>query len=149
VAEGPPGLVTVTGGKLTTYRAVAEEVVDRVSNTLGAGGRCRTEALPLGMTRPLEAEQERAEGWARRRGLPPTAGDRLVGRYGDAWEDVAALVEDDPALAEPASSGLPVLRVELEVARRWEMALDDEDVLVRRTRLATMDAAAAAALVGL
>ncbi len=148
VAEDPPGLVTVTGGKLTTYRAMAEEVVDLVCRRLGAGGRCRTRGIPLGLTRPFGAEVERAETWARGRDLPPQRGRRLVERYGDGWKDVAGLIEEARSLAEPAWPGLPVLRAELEVARSRELALEDEDVLVRRTRLATLDAAAGAALSG-
>jgi glycerol-3-phosphate dehydrogenase len=144
VAEAPPGLVTVTGGKLTTYRAMAEEVVDRVCRTLRAGGRCHTRRIRLGLSRPLGAEVDRAEAASRRLGLEPAAGRRLVERYGDGWETALAMVRDDRALGHEVAPGLPVLRVELEVARARELALDDEDVLVRRTRLATMDAAAAA-----
>ena len=142
VIENPPRLVTVTGGKLTTYRSMAEQVVDRLCRTLGDGGRPRTANIPLGLTRPLAGERQRAAVRARELGLPPGAGWRLVERYGDDWPEAARAIADEPSLGEQAIPGLPVLRVESVMARRRELALTEEDVLVRRTRLATMDARA-------
>jgi glycerol-3-phosphate dehydrogenase len=139
VVEDPPGLVTVTGGKLTTYRAMAEEVVDRVCRALGSGGRSRTAKIPLGLTRPLAEERARGAARARELGLPPAAGSRLVERYGDDWTEAAGAIADEPSLGEPVVPGLPVLRVEAIMARRRELALTEEDVLIRRTRLTTMD----------
>jgi glycerol-3-phosphate dehydrogenase len=72
----------------------------------------------------------------------------LVERYGDDWESAIDQIRAQPVLAEPIVPGLPVLRVEGEMARLREMAITDDDVLIRRTRLATMDARAAAALSG-
>jgi glycerol-3-phosphate dehydrogenase len=148
VYEEPPGLITVTGGKLTTYRAMAEEVVDRLCRHLGRGGRCRTTAIPLGLTRPLGAELERATAAAGGLGLDREAGARLVARYGDDWDEALTLVREGPSLGEDVLPGLPVMRVELHLARIREMALTEEDVLERRTRLATMEASAAASLAG-
>jgi glycerol-3-phosphate dehydrogenase len=146
VYEHPPGLITVTGGKLTTYRAMAEDVVDLVCRRLRRGGGCRTRALSLGLTGPLRPELERAAGDAAALGLPPATGRRLVERYGSDWPEALAAMRDDAGLTEPAFPGLPVLRVEAHLAGRREMALTDEDVWVRRTRLATMDDRASAAL---
>jgi glycerol-3-phosphate dehydrogenase len=139
----PPGLVTVTGGKLTTFRAMAQQVTDIACRALGRGGPCRTADLPLGLTRPFPVAASAAEDTAARLRLPPGAGRRLVERYGDDWEEAAARVRENPALGEPVVEGLPVLRVELDLARSREMALDDEDILVRRTRLAVMGASSA------
>ena len=61
-------------------------------------------------------------------------------RYGDDWREAVALIEADRSLGEPAVAGLPVLGVELALAPRREMALTDDDALVRRTRLTTRDA---------
>ena len=61
-------------------------------------------------------------------------------RYGDDWREAAAMIGRDRSLGEPAVDGLPVLNVELHLARSREMAITDEDVLVRRTRLSTRDA---------
>ncbi len=140
IFEDPPGLLTITGGKLTTYRAMAEELVDRVARDLGAGGRCRTRELPLGLTRPLGKALDRAVVEGETAGLTPAAARRLVTRFGDDWEEAIRLIREEPSLGEPAVPGLPVLGVELHLARTREMALTDDDVLVRRTRLSTMDA---------
>jgi glycerol-3-phosphate dehydrogenase len=100
------------------------------------------------MSRPLRPELQRAGAAAERLGLPATAGRRLVGRYGADWPAALELIRGDASLGEEAVPGLPVLRVELALARTREMALTEEDVLVRRTRLATMDSAGAATLSG-
>jgi glycerol-3-phosphate dehydrogenase len=68
-------------------------------------------------------------------GLPPRAGTRLVQRYGDDWREAARMIGQDPSLGEPVLSTRPVLAVEVELARSREMALTEEDVFVRRTRL--------------
>jgi glycerol-3-phosphate dehydrogenase len=140
ILQGRSGLITVTGGKLTTYRAIAEQVVDRACRALGEDGRVRTETLPLGLTQPLKRATASAERTATRMGLPPGTGTRLVQRYGDDWPAATALITDDAALGEQVVGGFPVLKVELELARRREMAMSEEDVLVRRTRLALMGA---------
>jgi glycerol-3-phosphate dehydrogenase len=134
-----PGLFTVTGGKLTTYRAMAQEMTDRIAGELGSGGRCQTRRIPLGLHGPADEAVRLARAQAGRLGLPPRAGARLVRRYGDDWREAVAMIEADPWLGEPAADGLPVLNVELELARSREMAITDEDVLVRRTRLTTRD----------
>lgn len=143
-----PGLLTVTGGKLTTYRLMAEGVVDRVCRQLRGGGPCRTREIPLGLTQPLGMARDRAAGDASALGLDPAIGPRLVERYGDDWEEALALIGADPGLGERVSPDLPVLRLEAHLARTREMALTEEDVWVRRTRLATMDDRAAAGLAG-
>jgi glycerol-3-phosphate dehydrogenase len=136
VFDGPPGLLTITGGKLTTYRAMAEDLVDR----LAPGRRCLTRRIPIGLHGPAAAAVSLAAAEAARLGLPRSAGVRLVRRYGDDWREAVRMIGRDASLGEPAADGLPVLAVELELARVREMAITEEDVLVRRTRLATMGA---------
>jgi glycerol-3-phosphate dehydrogenase len=140
IFEDPPGLFTITGGKLTTYRAMAEDLVDRISGPLGTRGRCITAAIPLGLHGPARATLRLATAEAARLGLPPGTGARLVRRYGDDWREATRLIGHDPSLGEPAVDGLPVLKVELDLARGREMAITAEDVFVRRTRLTTRDA---------
>jgi len=140
VFEEPPGLFTITGGKLTTYRAMAENLVDRVAAGLGPRGRCLTRRIPLGLHGPAAAALRLARAETARLGLPPGTGARLVQRYGDDWREAVRLIGQDPSLGEPAVAGLPVLKVELDLARRREMAITAEDMLVRRTRLTTLDA---------
>jgi hypothetical protein len=62
-----------------------------------------------------------------------------VQRYGDDWREAVRLIGEDRSLGEPAVTGLPVLGVEVALARRREMALTDADTDVRRTRLTTRD----------
>ena len=107
---------------------------------LWGAGPCRTRDIPLGLHGPAAAALRLAgtrwPGWACRRA--PRA--RLVQRYGDDWREAARLISEDRPLGEPVVASLPVLGVELVLARSREMALTDEDVLVRRTRLTTRDA---------
>ncbi len=140
VFTDPFGLFTITGGKLTTYRAMAEDLVDRVAADLGGAGPCRTRAIPLGLHGSPAAAVRLARAEVARLGLPPRAAARLVQRYGDDWREATRLIGEDASLGEPVVSPLPVLGVELALARRREMALTDEDVFVRRTRLTTRDA---------
>jgi glycerol-3-phosphate dehydrogenase len=140
VFEDPPGLLTITGGKLTTYRAMAEDLVDRISGTLGARGRCSTRSIPLGLHGPAGAALRLATAEAARLDLPPGTGARLVQRYGDDWREALRLIGQDPSRGEPAVDGLPVLNVKLDLAREREMAITAGDVFIRRTRLTTRDA---------
>jgi glycerol-3-phosphate dehydrogenase len=140
IIDEPPGLFTITGGKLTTYRAMAQDLVDRVTADLGSGERCRTRDIPLGLHGSAAAAVELARDEVAGLGLPPRVAARLVQRYGDDWREAVRLIRADSSLGEPAVPGLRVLGVELALARSREMALTDEDVLVRRTRLTTRDA---------
>ena len=145
IFEDPPGLFTITGGKLTTYRAMAEDLVDRIRagpgpGGLGPGGPCLTRRIPLGLHGPVSQARHLAAAEAARLGLAPGVGARLVQRYGDDWRTAVRMIGQDRSLGEPVADGLPVLNVELDLARSREMALTDEDVFVRRTRLTTRDA---------
>jgi glycerol-3-phosphate dehydrogenase len=129
------GVVTIIGGKLTTYRRMAADTVDEVARILGAGARNRTATLRL-------------HGAGARRPLGPDAdGDHLGSRYGTEAALVRALVDADPSLGTPLVDGLPYLRAEAVHAVRHEMARTLEDVLDRRlrARILARDAAAVAA----
>jgi glycerol-3-phosphate dehydrogenase len=138
IFAGPFGLYTITGGKLTTYRAMAEDLVDRVAANLGGAGPCRTRQIPLGLHGPATAAVRLARDEVRRLGLPPRTAVRLVQRYGDDWRQAARMIAEDLTLGEPVADGLPVLGVEVALARSREMALTDEDIYVRRTRFTTL-----------
>ncbi|HJP65281.1 MAG TPA: glycerol-3-phosphate dehydrogenase/oxidase [Actinomycetota bacterium] len=139
IYEAPPGLLTITGGKLTTYREMAEDLVDRAGKLLGTRRKAKTRTIPLGLTAPLDRSLADAAAAASALGLSPQVGHRLVYRFGDDWSEGVQLIRRSPHLAEPAMESLPVLRVELELARSREMAMTDDDILVRRTRLTTLD----------
>ncbi len=130
VTIGPSGMVSVTGGKLTTYREMAEDTVDVVARQLGHRARCRTKRLPL-----LGADGYREAPAGSRSG-------HLGSRYGTLAADIDALVAADPSLGEPLVEGLPYLRAEAVYAVRHEMATTLIDVLVRRTRAHLFDRAA-------
>jgi glycerol-3-phosphate dehydrogenase len=122
VAES--GLITVTGGKLTTYRRMAEDTIDRVRHQLGLRGHgCLTKRLPL----------VGADGFAGARGS-----GHLVQRFGSE-ADTVLRIADDAALARPLIEGLPYLRAEVVFAARYEMAQTVDDVLSRRTRARVLD----------
>ncbi|ONF68779.1 glycerol-3-phosphate dehydrogenase/oxidase [Amycolatopsis keratiniphila] len=136
------GMVTVTGGKLTTSRHMGELVVDETLGLLGRKARCRTKNLPLLGGAGYDAEATAATGG--------TAA-HLGGRYGTEARFVSALVDEDPTLGEPLIPGQPHLKAEVVFAARSEMARSVDDVLSRRTRLRLFarDASAEAApLVG-
>ena len=138
VSVSARGLVTVTGGKLTTYRKMAADAVDAAVTELPAAsaGRSVTRRLPLrGAPLPGVVAPPSNEAVAR----------HLWTRYGTEGAAVAALADGRPELLEPAVGGLPYLGVEVLYAVRCEMACTLEDVLERRTRAGIEDARAAAA----
>jgi glycerol-3-phosphate dehydrogenase len=138
VRRSDGGLVTVTGGKLTTYRRMAADTVAAVDAALGKRRRCRTKRLRLVGAEGFEPQPTTFE---------PSRHEHLAGRYGTEAGTVESLVDDDPHLGEPLVPGLPYLRAEALHAVHHEMARTLDDVLTRRTRarlLARDDSAAAA-----
>ncbi len=139
------GLVTVTGGKLTTYRQMAEDAVDAALSQLGARGRanpCRTRRMAL--RGAAGAAELRGPGVAGELGVDEDTLAALVARHGGETRHVLALAEGRSELLEPLVPGLAQLRVEALWAVRNEMAVTLDDVLTRRTR-ATLRRARAAA----
>jgi glycerol-3-phosphate dehydrogenase len=129
------GVVSVSGGKLTTYRAMSAEVVDVVERELGNAGRASGTAkvaLPGGELDSLEQETERA---LRATGSSSRA-EHLVHAYGSRWGSVWSLSTGDHSLAAPLVSGLPYTGAELAYAVDAELALTITDLLVRRTKVA-------------
>jgi glycerol-3-phosphate dehydrogenase len=124
------GLVSVAGGKYTTYRIMARDAVDAASSGLDRNvPSSHTDQIPL----------LGATGWAEmmedptRLGLPDPV--RLLGRYGSETAKLAALVSTDPSLIEPLVDDAPYLRAEIAFAALEEGALHLDDVLTRRTRI--------------
>ena len=132
VTSSSSGMVTVTGGKLTTYRRMAADAIDAVAGELGLRAKSRTARLPL----------TGARGWDQL-GLT----DHLANRYGNHGEAVRALVAERPELGEPIIPGLEYSKAEVVYAAEAEMARSVDDVLARRTRarLLARDASADAA----
>ena len=143
---GPPGLLTLTGGKLTTYRKMAADAVDAAVRELGGSVRSPTAGIPLGLRGDFWSAVRRAEGVCRALGVDPAVAPSVVERHGDEavplLERAARDGETDPLLP-----GLPYLRAELRWAVDEELALSVDDVLRRRVRVALREASAGAALI--
>ena len=151
VSPSTSGVVTVTGGKLTTYREMAADTIDLVlEQVLGAKAvervakHSRTRRLPL---RGAEGYTEVLAAADNTPGVPATLVDHLANRYGGEARALLAMIERDADLAEPLVPGLPYVRAEAVYAVRYEMARSVDDILSRRTRarLLGRDASAAAA----
>jgi glycerol-3-phosphate dehydrogenase len=131
--ETSSGMLTITGGKLTTFRRMAAQVVDRITERDGREAECRTDDIPLGMAaRPEDLETSV--------GLPDGATDQLAFRYGHAARALLDLCEERPELAEPIVPDRPDVLAEVVIAARREQARSVADVLLRRTRLGLLAA---------
>jgi glycerol-3-phosphate dehydrogenase len=131
-----PGLASIAGGKFTTYRLMARDVVDAAVAGFGrpVPGSV-TDQVPLLGADGLAAVQPAAGRLAEDYHVPRAAVEHLLGRYGTLAVDVLDLIRADSALARPLVPGHPYLRAEVAYAVVCEEALHVEDVLVRRTRL--------------
>jgi glycerol-3-phosphate dehydrogenase len=137
VAEAEPGYFVVAGGKYTTYRVMAADVVNAAVAGLGKGvAPSLTKHLPIhGAIGFRELWEERAT-LAGGAGLPVSTVERLLHRYGSAIADLIAMIRQDPSLAEPVAGAEGYLAAEIVYAVTHEGALDLDDVLSRRTRIA-------------
>lgn len=146
IMVGPTGLISIAGGKLTTYRKMAERVVDMVIERLvQLGGKkphklgdSDSELLSGGAT-----DEDLAAFIARLRAKWPEADaavvERLVSTYGSNGSRIVEGMIADPVLGERAAPDVPLTRGEVAYAVRDEMALSLEDVLERRARLFLWD----------
>jgi glycerol-3-phosphate dehydrogenase len=138
VFASPSGLLSVAGGKYTTYRHMAEIITDEIARRLGSRRR--------GCTRRQRLDGAPETAWARfapaeiarvrnRHALDEKSARHLVDRYGRRAGDVAAYLERDPSLANRITPEEPDLEAELAYQRDHEMAIYPADSLLRRTRL--------------
>ncbi|MGQ0551287.1 MAG: FAD-dependent oxidoreductase [Armatimonadota bacterium] len=139
LAASAGGLISITGGKLTTYRKMAEDTVDMIVGRDGGARPCRTAAIPLAGSTGLEETRAALDAAA----LPPDQRTHLLETYGSSAGEVLAWIRSDPALGEPLADGLPVLTAEVVFACRVEQAVTLTDCLYLRTRLAVLDVDAA------
>jgi len=131
--ETSSGMLTITGGKLTTWRRMAKQTVDRLVEREGREAPCHTAELPLGMeARPADLEAPE--------GVGEEAVAQLAFRYGHAARKVLDLAREDPGLAAPIVAGRPDLLAEAVIAARYEQARSVADLLLRRTRLGLLAA---------
>jgi len=126
VSSSASGVITVTGGKLTTYREMSEDTIDAVISQLHLPPkkyRCQTKSLSLHGARGYKESKSRT-----------TQQLHLAQRFGTYAADIEALIAAQPDLAQPLIDGLPYLRAEAMYAVTHEMAFTLDDVLSRRTR---------------
>jgi glycerol-3-phosphate dehydrogenase len=136
--ETSSGLLTITGGKLTTWRRMAKQVVDRMVEREGREAPCRTAEIPLGM--PASEGDLQPPAGLSQDDLPDGSLELLAFRYGHAARNVLKLASERPELAWPIVPGQPDLLAEAVIAARLEQARSVADVLLRRTRLGLLAA---------
>jgi glycerol-3-phosphate dehydrogenase len=136
--EAASGMITITGGKLTTWRRMAKMAVDRIVERDARDAPCRTHEIQLGQ--PVATAD-----LARVTGVDPQAYPALAARYGHLADTVLAVAGERPAFAEPILEGFPDLVAEAVHAARDEQARSVGDVLLRRTRLGLLAAREVAA----
>jgi glycerol-3-phosphate dehydrogenase len=131
--ETSSGMITITGGKLTTWRRMAKSAVDRLVEREAREAPCRTQEIPLGQAIAVE-ELPPVEG------VPHESYAALAARYGYAAHEVLAIAAERGELAQPIVPGLPDVLAEAALAARREQARSVGDVLLRRTRLGLLAA---------
>lgn len=135
VVEPLLGLLLVAGGKFTTYRVMAEDVVDRAARRLPGTRPSGTARLPLLGADGFNALWRDRADLARRHGLSTGVVEHLLERYGSLIVELLALVDERPELGEPLPGAPEYLAAEVAYAVRNEGAQHVVDVLTRRTRI--------------
>ncbi len=131
VVESPSGAISVIGGKLTEYRYMAEDVLDKAAGLRGlSAGRCRTRNLPLvgAPSNPVATLR-----------VPTELPSSLVARFGAEAPNVIAKATCDRPHGDPVADGIDVIRAEFEYAVTHEGALTVGDIVDRRTRIGLVD----------
>src|SRR6266849_479203 len=139
VLQSPSGLVSIVGGKLTTYRRMAQDTVDVLSHRDGWAPIHPTLHLPLqgGAGWPAKQRELTVKGTAL--GLSPQTIEHLGKNYGAEALELVNLIEDDAELGRRLIDDLPYVRAEVVYACRNEMAMTPYDVLARRTSITLVD----------
>ncbi|WP_431815582.1 glycerol-3-phosphate dehydrogenase/oxidase [Gordonia jacobaea] len=136
VAEVAPGLISIAGGKYTTYRVMAADAVDACVDFIPTRvAPSITERVPLIGADGYFALINQCESLGEKYGLHPYRVRRLLNRYGSLIDDVLFYAADDPTLLRPLEAAPQYLRVEIVYAAVDEAALHLEDILARRTRI--------------
>ncbi|HEY8700639.1 MAG TPA: glycerol-3-phosphate dehydrogenase/oxidase [Arthrobacter sp.] len=136
VAHPVPGLVVVAGGKWTTYRVMARDAVDEATRTMDerVPPSC-TETIALLGASGFKAAWNRRNRTAEESGVHVARVEHLLNRYGSMLPEVLAIIEENPALAEPLPGADDYLQAEAVYAATHEGARHVNDVLTRRTRI--------------
>lgn len=135
VTQIAPGMSAIAGGKLTTYRVMAEDAVDFALGERAKTLPSVTERIKLVGAEGYEVLASRAEALAAENGWDAARTEHLLERYGAELTDIIAQIEKDPSLGVPLAAAPQFLRADVLQAVRAEGALHLEDVLIRRVRL--------------
>ncbi|HEY9495024.1 MAG TPA: glycerol-3-phosphate dehydrogenase/oxidase [Intrasporangium sp.] len=136
VARPQPGLISIAGGKYTTYRVMAQDAVDAARADIGGDvSDSVTEFIPLSGAEGYVALVNQVDRLARKQDLPAWRIRHLLERYGSLVHELFALAENDRTLYEPLPGAEEYLKVEIRYAATHEAALHLDDILTRRTRV--------------
>ncbi len=136
VARPQPGLISIAGGKYTTYRVMAKDAIDAALEDISSGApHSVTEHIPLAGAEGYHAMVNQVDKLAGRAGVPAWRMQRLLDRYGSLTEELLALADDDASLLEPLEGAEEYIRAEIVYAASHEAAQHLDDVLARRTRI--------------
>jgi glycerol-3-phosphate dehydrogenase len=132
-----PGFVSIAGGKYTTYRVMAEDVIDLAGKELATVIRdSTTDRLPIVGADGYNALVQQIPLIASETHLPEATITHLLNRYGSLISEIIELISHDSSLSHPLGGGLPYLRAEIHYAVSHEGARSIDDVASRRTRIA-------------
>ena len=136
VARPQPGLISIAGGKYTTYRVMAADAVDAAREDIGGDvSDSVTEFIPLLGAEGYPALVNQVDRLARHQDLPVWRINHLLQRYGSLVHELFALAEGDRSLLAPLPGAEEYLKVEVVYAVTHEGALHLDDILARRTRI--------------
>ncbi|GGE72027.1 glycerol-3-phosphate dehydrogenase/oxidase [Nesterenkonia cremea] len=135
VMQLAPGLTGIAGGKLTTYRVMAEDAVDFASEGSFKDRESLTELMPLAGGQGYGEWADQAEDIAQAYGWDAGRVDRLLNRYGSMLGELLELIDEEESLGRPLEHAPGYLRAEVLYAVRFEGAMHLDDLLSRRTRL--------------
>lgn len=139
VLQSSSGLITIVGGKLTTYRRMAQDTVDVLSARDGSPPSHPTQSLPLQGSAGWPLAKQILESRGTALGLQPATIQHLGRSYGSGTNVLLDLVEGDASLATLLIDDLPYIKAEVIYASAYEMAMTPHDVLARRTSIAVED----------
>ncbi|MBO1765340.1 glycerol-3-phosphate dehydrogenase/oxidase [Allobranchiibius sp. GilTou38] len=135
VARPQPGLISIAGGKYTTYRVMAADAIDACAEDLGELKPSVTEHVPLVGADGYKAMINLKSELAKEAGISTWRVEHLLGRYGSKLNELLSLGDDDPTMLDPVTGAEEYLRAELKYAVTHEGAKHITDVLARRTRI--------------
>ncbi len=138
VLTSDSGIITVTGGKLTTYREMAQDTVDAALKVLEKNSSTSTKNIKTAKCRTKNLKLHGARGYKEPR-ISGSLEAHLAHRYGSDTSVIQALIATDSRLSETLITGLPYIKAEAIYSVIHEMALSLDDILSRRTRALLFD----------